>query len=122
MTDQPTVHVEHFDLGDLIAALEAALAETGDRILPIGFGNPHSWRGDYSELAFEPMRDVKLSEMVESAKSALGATYDGWKGGSYTMTKYTSCRLDYEGRSGGETIGALMLALLLRGGSEPDRG
>lgn len=122
MIDQPAVHVEHFDLGDLIAALEAAIAETGDRILPIGFGNPHSWRGDYSELAFEPMRDVKLSAMVKAADGTLDAVYEGYKGGSYMMTKHTSCRLDHEGRSGGETLGALMLTLLLGSGSEPDRG
>jgi hypothetical protein len=38
-------------LGELIEALEK-LPE--DRVLPVGFDKPHSYRGYYNELAFEP--------------------------------------------------------------------
>ena len=96
-------------LEELIAALEA---ENPDRTLPLGFTNPHSWRGDYMQLAFEPAANVTIGAMLTDARSALGATYDGWKGGEYTMDKYTDCYLAWRGRVG-EEIGPVMLTLLL---------
>jgi hypothetical protein len=107
------IQVEQLDLGGLIAILEAVLAETGDRILPVGFNNPHSYRGDYTDLAFEPTCNERLVEMVAAARRALGATFQGWKGGDYTMTKTTLCWLANQGSGVGETLGALLLSLML---------
>lgn len=106
------IKVEQLDLGELIAVLETALAE-GDRVLSVGFTNPHSYRGDYSDLAFEPCRDIALSDMLQAARDALGATFQGWKGGDYTMSKHTYCWLAFRGSGAGETIGALGLKLML---------
>lgn len=103
-------------LGELIAALEA---ENPDKILPRGFTNPHSWRGDYMQLAFEPASNVTVGEMLADARSALGATFTGWKGGEYTMSEYTDCWLCIEGTSDGETIGPLLLRHLLAAGEVP---
>jgi hypothetical protein len=98
------------ELGELIAALEA---EDPARVLPLGFGKPHSYRGYYEQLAFEPTADVMIGDMLEAAKSALGATYEGWKGGDFTMHERTDCWLAEEGHSGGEEIGPILLALML---------
>lgn len=97
-------------LGELIARLES---EPREKRVKLGFGNPHSWRGIYSELAFEPVEDTTVGEMLDAARSALGATYEGWKGGQYTMSEYSDVHLDYEGESNGETLGALLLEYLL---------
>ncbi|MFC9490722.1 hypothetical protein ACFTZM_32240, partial [Streptomyces hydrogenans] len=63
-------------LGELITALEAA---DPDLVLPDGFTHPHSYRGYYHELAFEPAHNATVGEMLADARSALGTTYTGWK-------------------------------------------
>lgn len=97
-------------LDELITALEA---EDPGKVLPLGFSHPHSFRGFYEQLAFEPTTDVTVGEMLADARSARGATYEGWKGGSYTMLGWTDCWLAEEGHGAGEEIGPILLALLL---------
>jgi hypothetical protein len=67
-----------------------------------GFSSPHSDRGDYSELAFTPENTAKISDMLAHAKSALGSTYEGWKGGHFTMHKYTPVHIGEYGTCGEE--------------------
>jgi hypothetical protein len=117
MTEQDLTEVqpEGLGLGEVIAHLKR---EDPNKRLPIGFKHPHSYRGYYDELAFEVAHDVTVREMLADAESALGATFQGWKGGDYEMKDWTSCWLvTEEGNSGGETIGALFLALLLAAGA-----
>lgn len=102
-------------LGDLIQALEAA---DPNRLCPLGFRNPHSYRGYYDELAFEPRRDVLVSDMLSDARSAVGATYCGWKGGEYKMDLFTPVWLAVGGECG-EAIGPILLAFIL--GEDPLR-
>ncbi|MFM9616804.1 hypothetical protein ACKI14_02440 [Streptomyces turgidiscabies] len=97
-------------LAELITALEAA---DPNRVVPHGFTNPHSYRGYYHELAFEPAANVTVSDMLEDARLALGATYQGWKGGDFTMSDTTECWLSEEGRASGDTISALLVELML---------
>lgn len=104
-------------LEDLIAALEA---EDPRKVLPDGFTNPHSWRGDYMQLAFEPAKNVTVAAMLADAKGALGRTFTGYKGGAYTMGDYTDCWLDHYGESDGETIGPRLLGYMLAAGHIPD--
>jgi hypothetical protein len=78
--------VDGFDcitLGELIAYLEKFPA---DARFVVGFGTPHSYRGYYNELAFERQNDVAVRDMLADARGAVGATYQGYKGGRYTMT------------------------------------
>lgn len=96
-------------LGSLIKTLEDA---NPDKIVKIGFGYPHSYRGYYDDLAFEPRYMVTVSFMLAAAKSALGSTYPGWKGGEYTMNEYTTVWLAYEGQEG-EGIGPVLLSYML---------
>ena len=98
------------ELGDLIKMLEAA---DPDMVVPNGFNHPHSYRGYYHELAFEPAQNVTVREMLEAAKGAVGTTYEGWKGGDFTMQEYSDCWLSEEGRAGGETLSAPLLGYLL---------
>lgn len=96
-------------LGELITALEA---EDPARILPVGFANAHSYRGFYEDLAFEPVADITVREMLEHVRGALGQTFEGWKGGDFTMVAYTDCWLAVRGCCG-ESIGPVALTLLL---------
>lgn len=104
-------------LDELIAALEAA--DPALR-LPLGFSHPHSYRGDYMDLAFEPTANVTIGEMLADARAALGTTYQGWKGGDFLMEGWTSCWLAEEGTGGGETIGPILLTMLLASGQLDD--
>lgn len=106
-------------LEDLIAALEA---EDPTRVLSDGFDSPHSYRGFYDELAFEPAHNITVGGMLAAARSALGATFQGYKGGEYRMTAYTDCWLSEYGHVSGETIGPVLLRLLLAAGTVPGDG
>ena len=82
-------------LGDLIRRLEAAPDQSA--VVRWGFGNPHSSRGDYSELAFDPAENVTVASMLAHAKASLGATFEGWKGGDFTMHEYSACWIEKRG-------------------------
>lgn len=98
-----------YTLGGLVDALKA---QDPTKRVRLGFANPHSYRGDYTELAFEPAENVTVADMLASAESAVGTSYEGWKGGDFTMDTYTPVHLAIEGRSG-ETLGHLLLTLML---------
>lgn len=107
-------------LKDLIAALEVHPRE---QRVPVGFHRPHSYRGFYYDLAFEPLADTTVGAMLDCARSALGATYEGWKGGEYTMGEYTSCWVAEEGNSWtSQSIGPLLLAYMLGKPAVPHTG
>jgi hypothetical protein len=65
-----------------------------------GFGSPHSDRGYYQKLAFKPVPITTFGQMLTHAKSALGRTFDGYKGGEYVMDEFSECRIGEYGVSG----------------------
>lgn len=85
------------NLGDLITALESIPPDT---VALNGFANPHSYRGYYDQLAFEPESNVTVAAMLAAAHEAVGTTYQGWKGGDYTMDTSTTVWLAVEGGCG----------------------
>lgn len=97
-------------LGQLIEILERHPRE--QRVV-MGFGSAHSYRGIYEDLAFEPTADTTVGEMLDHAKSALGCTFQGYKGGEYLMTEYTECWIANHGESGGQMIGYILLNYML---------
>lgn len=109
-TREPVELKPYLTLGEIIARLEQ---EDPARLLPLGFANPHSYRGDYFELAFEPVRDVTVGEVLAEARFAVGATFQGWKGGDYTMNELSDCWISEHGASSDNKIGPLLLDLLL---------
>lgn len=86
-------------LSDLIKWLEK---QDPDLRVKDGFGTPHSDRGSYDELAFAPKPTAKLGDMLKNAKSAVGSTFTGWKGGDYTMGEHTSVYIGEHGECGDE--------------------
>ena len=97
------------NLGELISRLKQ---EPLDKIVKEGFTNPHSYRGNYYYIAFEPCENVSVADMLEDAKSALGTTYQGWKGGDFTMNKYSYVYLAEEGNIGDELSERLLNYML----------
>lgn len=77
-----------------------------------GFNSPHSYRGDYCELAFEPCENTTVGEMLDCCKEAHNSTYNGYKGGEFKMTDGTECYLAYYGYCG-EEIGETLLCYML---------
>lgn len=84
-----------------------------DSVVPFGFENPHSYRGVYSKLAFAPVENTSVREMLKCARKANGSTYRGYKGGEFLMAENTDCFLAYYGRCG-EEIGPWFLSLMLK--------
>ena len=93
-------------LGELIEILESA---DSMRRVRFGFGSPRSYRGDYSEVAFSPETDTTIGKMAEHARSALGRTFQGYKGGDFTMYESTACHIAEYGEAGGDRIGPTLL-------------
>jgi hypothetical protein len=95
-------------LKELIEALEAL---NPNAVVPHGFGEPMSYRGYYDQLAFEPVENARIGDMLQHAKNALGNTFTGYKGGDYTMHETTECWIAPYGSSGGDMIGPTLLKL-----------
>ena len=100
-------------LEDLIEELEK---HDPSKVVPLGFDHPHSYRGYYAELAFEPKWNTTVGEMLQAARSALGATFTGWKGGEFKMEEHTECHISVEGDSfNSDSIGPILLKYMLGG-------
>jgi hypothetical protein len=109
----------HLTLGALIGALEKAppgarIAFSHDAMFGPGF--PHSYRGYYEDLAFEPMPPPTVAEFLPKCREALGKTFGGYKGGDYTMSdttplwcaEYGHCGLAIVGHYDGGDVQVLM--------------
>jgi hypothetical protein len=86
-------------LGALIVALDAM--PPGAEI--DGIQDPHSYRGYYADLAFEPKAGrVLVSEALAMCREAMGQVFTGYKGGDYVMGALTPLWIS----NYGTTIGA----------------
>ena len=73
-------------LGKLIAALKAMPA--GAEVANLR--GAHSYRGYYSDLAFEKCDDTRpASELLDECSAAMGKVFEGYKGGDFAMTERT---------------------------------
>lgn len=81
----------HLTLGALIAGLEktdgAAFVQFDNGSSP---GSFDSYRGYYSDLSIEPSDAPRIvASLLEEARTALGKTYEGYKGGDFLMGEDT---------------------------------
>lgn len=84
-------------LGKMINFLSSA---DPDLLIP-SLENPHSYRGYYEDLAFEPSDGFrKASDLLADCLSALGKTFEGWKGGDFLMKEDTPVWIAVEGCCG----------------------
>jgi hypothetical protein len=98
-------------LRDLIAALEAHPHQ--QHRVPVGFNGACSYRGFYTDLAFIQAENVTVAGMLADARGALGETFQGYKGGDYTMDEYTDCWLVEDDWMTGESIGPVLVRYML---------
>lgn len=65
-----------------------------------------SWRGIYAELAlgFVSEDEIKLSEFLTLLKEADGKTFEGYKGGDFTMSRHTPVWVANYGNSGNTAV------------------
>ena len=56
----------------------------------VGLCEPHSYRGYYSDLAFELCNEKRtVAEVLAMAKDCMGETFEGYKGGNFDMNLST---------------------------------
>jgi hypothetical protein len=96
-------------LGNIIEELKKHDPETK---IHLGFCEPHSYRGIYSELAFEPCKNTKVGDMLKCCERAKKRIFEGYKGGEFTYNNDTECHLAWYGSSG-ETLGRYLLMFML---------
>lgn len=73
-------------LGKLIERLESMSPDATVK----GFENPHSYRGYYTDLAFESSPDtVTVAKALEICRACMGEEFQGYKGGDYQMGRNT---------------------------------
>ncbi len=73
-----------------------------------GLGDLDSYRGYYSDLAFEPIgsrASETASELRERCKEAMGQVFEGYKGGDYVMGALTPLWIANYGNTGIKLMG-----------------
>lgn len=96
-------------LSELIEKLEKYQQ---DKVVSMGFTNPHSYRGNYEQLAFEPKENVSVGEMLRCSKDSLNKTFQGYKGGYFKMDENTLVNIAEYGCCG-ESIGPILMSYML---------
>lgn len=82
-------------IGELSSLLKAAGASKpvhaaiGDESLGSVSAVVRSYRGYYEQLAIEPGEVTTAGELASALDAAVGATFYGYKGGNYTMSRNT---------------------------------
>lgn len=83
----------HLTLGGLVSALETADPEAWviyDTIEEASPSAPESYRGYYCDLSFPPSATpIKVCELLNEARDAIGHTFEGYKGGDFLMSAIT---------------------------------
>ena len=81
----------HLTLGELITKLKNADKDAVVEFDEGGYiGGEGSYRGYYSDLAFELSSNRKtVKEFLAQCEAALGSTYEGYKGGDFIMGEGT---------------------------------
>lgn len=87
-------------LGDLIQRLQQLPEDA-----KIYFTEPHSYRGYYSDLSFEPSREpISPSQALNLCYSVRGSVLEGYKGGDFPMHDNVPVWIAYYGCTGMKLI------------------
>lgn len=104
----------------LMEIVERLRKEPLDKVVPLGWDEAYSWRGDYAELAVNAAKDV-VGDMISVLENANGATFTGYKGGEYKMGNFTDVYLDRYGECPGNKISYYLLEFMLGNRPEPQK-
>lgn len=90
-----------------LAKLIARLSELPPELtLQYGFTDPHSYRGYYDDLSFEPAPSTVAQSLI-SARGCVLKEFRGYKGGTYTMKFDTPVHVANYGECGQKLVGIL---------------
>lgn len=105
---------DQMSLGQLIDALKGVSSSNDKEDITVSFDFEYSrptdfssWRGVYAELALGFAFDgdeTTLDELIVRAERSVGMTFDGYKGGGFTMTRDTPVWVANYGNSGSTAI------------------
>lgn len=97
----------HLTLGGLVSALGKANGQIVVEFDEGGtVGDLGSYRGYYSDLALEPGDALATAgALLDAAREAVGKTYQGYKGGDYTMDAETPLWMADYGCCGRAVVG-----------------
>lgn len=88
-------------LGKLISALKVMPNEA----MVSNLNNAHSYRGYYSDLAFERgIGEIPASELLSACQSAIDKVFEGYKGGDFLMGAHTPVWVANYGQEGSKLI------------------
>jgi hypothetical protein len=91
-------------LGKMIAVLENMPPET----TVAGLFRPHSYRGYYSDIAFENSALMRtVSELLQDCRDSMGRVFIGWKGGEFLMGENTPVWVAERGCCGNKLLNIL---------------
>lgn len=98
----------HLTLGDLVSKLkevDASMPVIYDFMEPSSPSAPESYRGYYCDLSFPPSdAAISAGELLIDASDAIGSTFEGYKGGDFTMHSGTPLWASAYGTSSGVGI------------------
>jgi hypothetical protein len=98
---------EQWNLGQLIEALERvpAAGYVQFRFAHLGFGSLMSYRGYYDQPAIAPGDGPDNAAAVLAVlRAAVGASYEGYKGGNYVMDRSTQLWVAEYGRTSNTAV------------------
>lgn len=106
-------------LGQIIDALEKAppFARVMFDFCDLAPTDVRSWRGDYSELAlgWADLSELTAHVLLPRLKDSVGESFEGYKGGTYLMTRDTPVVVDNWGACSNTTIASVDVE-----GADPD--
>lgn len=88
-------------LGDVIERLKEL---NPDQVIT-GMGELESYRGYYSDLAFEPINvEESASSILKRCEEAMGQVFTGYKGGEFVMGAKTPMWIAFHGSLGSKLM------------------
>lgn len=105
-------------LGKMIATLEDMAPDSAIQSLD----GVHSYRGYYSDLAFELVDGVETTAgaLLEMCRSCMGQSFEGYKGGTFWMSGATPLWISSYGHSSGTRIMAILPDGTIQTSPEPE--
>jgi len=101
----------HYTLGDLIERLEQL-----PTYMLIQLGEAESYRGCYGDLSFNPLPEDEhrtVHDVLQEARRAEGKSFEGYKGGDFTMLLDTPVWYAHYGDSGKKIMGITNEGIIL---------
>lgn len=87
----------HVCLGDLLERLRSC--DDPNALVP--YGEPHSYRGYYADLALEPLPEpIKVWELINQLSDVINTELTGYKGGEFLMGADTPVWISHYGNTG----------------------